>query len=78
MKDFVEELLYMCSASNQKSRGLYLFITVALVGLLIGAVASLVLLIINIVKGFFSPLFLILFIATVVLFIGTIVWLKRS
>lgn len=78
MKDFIEELMYMCSSSNTKSRGLYIFIAIALVVLAVGAVASLVLFIINTIKFGFTPLFLILFIVTVLLFIGTIVFLKKS
>ena len=45
MKEFFEELMYMCSANNTKSRGLYIFIVVAMAALLIGSVAMLVLLI---------------------------------
>lgn len=78
MKEFFEEFAYMCSSSNTKSRGLYLFIAVALVILLVGSVASLALLLVNVIKGWFNPLFLILFIVQVVIFIGIIVFLKKS
>lgn len=78
MKEFFEEFAYMCSSSNTKSRGLYLFIAVALVILLVGSVASLALLLVNVIKGWFNPLFLILFIVQVVIFIGIIIFLKKS
>ena len=78
MKEFFEEFAYMCSSSNTKSRGLYLFIAVALVILLVGSVASLALLLVNVIKGWFNPLFLILFIVQVVILIGIIIFLKKS
>lgn len=78
MKEFIEELSYMCSANNTKSRGLYLFIAISLVALLLGSVAMLVLLIVNLVKGFFNPLFLVLLVVALAIFIGIIIWLKKS
>lgn len=78
MKEFFEEFAYMCSSSNEKSRGLYIFIAIALVLLCIGAIVSLVLLIVNAIKGYFSVLFVVLFAVTVLLLIGVIVWLKKS
>lgn len=78
MKEFIEELSYMCSANNTKSRGLYLFIAISLVALLLGSVAMLVLLIVNLVKGFFNPLFLVLLIVALAIFVGIIIWLKKS
>ena len=79
MKDFVEELMYMCSSSNTKSRGLYIFIAVALVAMMIGAVAMIAMLIINIVKfGAFSLMWVILLTVDLIIFIVTIVWLKKS
>lgn len=78
MKEFFEELMYMCSANNTKSRGLYIFIVVAMAALLIGSVAMLVLLIINLVKGYFNLLFLVLFLVAVGILVGLIVWLKKS
>ena len=78
MKDFIEELKYMCSSSNTKSRGLYIFITIFLCIMLIAIPATLILFIVNLVKGFFNPLFLILMIVALVIFVGLIVWLKKS
>lgn len=78
MKEFFEEFAYMCSSSNTKSRGLYLFIAVALAILAVGAVVSLILFIVNTVKYGFTPLFLILFLVTIVLFVGVIIFLKKS
>lgn len=78
MKEFFSDLAYMCSASNSKSRGFYIAICIGMALLALGVVASLVLLIVNLVKGWFSPLFLILFIASLAILIGLIVWLKVS
>lgn len=78
MREFFEEFAYMCSSNNTKSRGLYIFIAIALVALLIGAVASLILFIINTIKFGFTPLFLILFLVTVILLVGIIIYLKKS
>ena len=79
MRDFFEELFDMCSANNTKSRGLYIFITVAMAVLALGVIASLILLIVNVVKfGAFSPMWLILLIVMLVILIGIIVWLKKS
>lgn len=78
MKEFFEEFAYMCSSSNTKSRGMYIFIAIALAVLALGTVASLVLFIVNTIKYGFTPLFLILFIVTLLILIGIIVWLKKS
>jgi len=78
MKEFFEEFAYMCSSSNTKSRGMYIFIAIALAVLALGTVASLVLFIVNTIKFGFTPLFLILFIITLLILIGMIVWLKKS
>lgn len=78
MKDFIDELKYMCSESNQKSRGLYIFITIMLVLLTIGVVASAVLLVVNLIKGYTAPIFFILFFGVLAVWIGLIVWLKKS
>ena len=78
MKEFFEEFAYMCSSSNTKSRGMYIFIAIALAVLALGTVASLVLFIVNTIKFGFTPLFLILFIVTLLILIGMIVWLKKS
>ena len=78
MKEFFEEFAYMCSSSNTKSRGMYIFIAIALAVLALGTVASLVLFVINTIKFGFTPLFLILFIVTLLILIGMIVWLKKS
>lgn len=79
MRDFLEEFAYMCSASNTKSRGIYIFIACALSLMLLGAIAMIILLIINIVKfGAFSPMWAILIAVDVLSFIGVIIWLKKS
>lgn len=79
MKEFFEEFAYMCSASNTKSRGIYIFIAVALALMLIGAVAMIVMLLINVIKfGAFSPIWAILLLLDVIIFIAVIIWLKKS
>lgn len=79
MKDFIEELMYMCSSSNTKSRGLYIFIAIALVAMMLGAVAMVVMLVVNVVKfGAFSPMWAILLAVDLIILIVTIVWLKKS
>jgi len=78
MKEFFEEFAYMCSSSNTKSRGMYIFIAIALAVLALGTVASLVLFIVNTIKYGFTPLFLILFVVSLLILVGMIVWLKKS
>lgn len=78
MKEFFSDLFYMCSSSNQKSRGFYIGVTVLMFLMAILMLVSAVLLVINLVKGFFSPLFAILFGVALVIFIAVIVWLKKS
>lgn len=79
MKDFFEELFYMCSANNSKSRGLYIFILIAMIALAVGAVVSLVLLLVNLIAyKAFSVMWLGLLIVTVGILAGVIVWLKKS
>lgn len=78
MRDFIENLKYLTSASNSSSRGFYIFIAIMLVALLIAMPVMLVLFIVNTIKYGFAVLPLILFIVVLVLFIGTIIWLQRS
>lgn len=79
MKEFFEELSYMCSSSNTKSRGLYIFIATAMALMLIGAIAMVIMLIVNVVKfGAFSPIWAILLIADLAALIGVFIWLKKS
>ncbi len=79
MKEFLDELMYMCSSSNSKSRGFYIFIASCLVAMLIGAVVMVVILLINIIKfKAFSFLWLVLLILDIAAFIGVLIWLKRS
>lgn len=77
MKDFIDELKYMCTSSN--ARGFYIFVTVALIALIIGCIASLVMMLVNVIKFHaFSFFWLGLLIVTLILTIGVIVWLKKS
>lgn len=79
MKEFIEELGYMCSSSNTKSRGFYIFIAVAMAAMIIGSVAMIVMLLINVIKyGAFSWLWLVLLLADIGAFIGVVIFLKRS
>jgi hypothetical protein len=78
MKEFFEELSYMCSSSNTKSRGLYIFIAIALAIMAIALPVMLIMFIVNTVKFGFTPMFLILLAVDLVLLIGVIVWLKKS
>lgn len=79
MKEFFEELFYMCSSSNTKSRGLYIFIVIAMALLALGGVASLIMLIVNFVTTkAFSILWLALALVTWGVLIAVIIWLKKS
>lgn len=78
MKEFVEDLKYMCSASNSTSRGFYIFIVASLIALILGMFASLALIIINAVQGYSIGLFVGLFVVTLILTVGMIVYLKNS
>ena len=51
MKEFFEEFGYMCSSSNTKSRGLYIFIAIAMAVLALGCLASLVLKLVLFIAG---------------------------
>lgn len=78
IKDFVSELLYMCSANNEKSRGFYIFVTVMLAVLTIACVAMVVLNIFMLIKGWWNFIYLVLFLVAVVLE-GVTIWkLKNS
>ena len=76
MKDFIEELKYMCTSSNAK--GFYIFVSIMLVVLLIAIPVMLIMFIVNTIKYGFTPLFLILTLVALVIFIGIVVWLKKS
>lgn len=76
MKDFIEELKYMCTSSNAK--GFYIFVSIMLVVLLIAIPVMLIMFIVNTVKYGFTPLFLILTLVALAIFIGIVVWLKKS
>lgn len=79
MKEFFEELSYMCSANNTKSRGLYLFITIGMALLALGIVATIVMIIINAVANkVFLTLPFVLLIFMIICLVGIIVWLKKS
>lgn len=78
MRDFIDDLKYMCSADNTKSRGLYIFIAVALVIILIGILGGTVGIVYTAIKGGSIVKSLILTAILLVIFVGVIVWLKKS
>lgn len=78
MRDFIDDLKYMCSADNTKSRGLYIFIVIALVAMLIGILGGVVGIVYTAIKhgSIVRPVVLTSIIS--VIFVGVIVWLKKS
>lgn len=79
MKDFIEDLKYMCSSSNTTSRSFYIIVTVALIALLIMVPISGVIIGINLAKGYTVPVVMyILLVGSLAAAIGVIVWLKKS
>ena len=77
MKDFIEELLYMCKES--KIKGFYIMIAIALCLLPIAAIAMITLLLINLIKyGAFVWYWAAILVFVIAVFIGLIVWLKKS
>ena len=77
MKDFIEELMYMCKES--KIKGFYIFITAMLCILPVAAIAMIVLLLINLIKyGAFVWYWAAILVFVIAVFIGLIVWLKKS
>ena len=78
MKEFFEELKYMCSASNTKSRGTYIMVVVTLIALLIAFVAGIVAEIVYISASNFQILPLLISVIALAVEIALIVWLKKS
>lgn len=78
MRDFISDLFYMCSADNTKSRGLYIFITAALCFMLIGILGGFIGIIYTAIKH--GPILMPLVLTLVILaiFVGVIIWLKKS
>lgn len=77
MREFLEELKYACTEGKQ--RGFYCLVTFFLVLLMLCCVASLVMMIVNVIAyKAFSVLWLILFLVTLGITVGIIVWLKKS
>lgn len=72
MKEFVEELLYMCSANNEKSRLMYIIIAIALVAMPFGTIFGIIAFIMK--KTAFT---LIVGLVLAVVEAGLIVWLKK-
>jgi len=78
MRDFIDDLKYMCSSAYTNSRGFYILCAVTLIAMIIILPISLVLMIISIIKGSFNVLSLILLIVSIVIGGGLIFWLKKS
>lgn len=78
MRDFIDDLKYMCSADNTKSRGLYIFITAALIAMLVGIIGGVIGIVYTAIKGGAIMMPLILTIVIAAIFVGVIVWLKKS
>lgn len=78
MREFVSDLFYMCSSSNDKSRGFYIFVTVILAILTIAIPVMLGVLIFSIIKGGSIVLPIILTIAAIAIYVAVIVWLRKS
>lgn len=77
MKEFFEELKWACTES--KLKGFYCLITTLLALLVLGCIVSLVMLLINVIMyKAFNLMWLILFIVSLVISIGIIIWLKKS
>lgn len=77
MKEFIEELKYMCTSS--KAKGFYIFVTIALVALILGCFVSLIMMVVNLIAyKAFSALWLVLFLVTLIITIAVIIWLKKS
>lgn len=77
MKEFLEELKWQCTEG--KAKGFYITISILLVCVMIGCVASLALMIINLVAyKAFSAMWLGLFVVTLIITIAIIVWMKKS
>ncbi len=77
MKEFFEEFKYQCTSG--KNKVFYCIVAFALVALIIGALVSLAMIIINLVAyKAFNFLWLALFLVALVITIAVIVWLKKS
>lgn len=78
MRNFIDELRYMCSSSNTKSRGLYILITIMLIVMPLGAIAGLVGFFICLAASNFVALPLIISIVLIIIEVALILWLVKS
>lgn len=78
IRDFCEELMSMCSASNTKSRGFYIFVTIALAIVTILIPVLLILNIVMLIKGWWTFFYLLLLLAAIGGDAGVIFWLSRK
>ena len=78
MKEFVSDLLYMCSSSNSSSRMFYILVTAILALLTLAIPVEFIILIVKIVQHVFQIKFLIFLLVSIAIYIGVIIWLKKS
>ncbi len=78
MKEFFSDLMYHCSANNTKSRGFYIFITAFMALLALGSVASWIVCVVMLIKGWFQFYYLLLALISTGALAGIVVWLIKS
>lgn len=77
MKEFLEELKWACTKSSLK--GFYTMVTILWVALMLGCVASFVMLVANLIMfHVIKALWVVLFIVTLAVSIGIFIFLKKS
>ena len=78
MKDFFEELFYMCKHQDSKVRVFYIMCTAALILLPIAAIAGIVAEVVYVMADNFQLMPCIISIVCIIAEVGLVVWLKKS
>lgn len=78
MKDFFEELIYMCKHQDSKVRVFYIMCTAALILLPIAAIAGIVAEVVYVMADNFQLMPCIISIVCIIVEVGLVVWLKKS
>lgn len=78
MRDFIDELKYMCSASNTKSRGTYIMIAGLLILLPILAVVGVIVAIVRHAVVAALAVGIVTAVVALAIWIALIIWLKKS
>ena len=78
MKDFFEELIYMCKHQDSKVRVFYIMCTAALILFPIAAIAGIVAEVVYIIADNFQLMPCIIAVVSIVFEVGIVVWLKKS